>query len=439
MNVVLLTGGSPAAVREALERLDRRVQAAHAGGERTLLLFYYSGHAGTGGLELGADSLGFAELRDRVTRAAADAKVAIVDACEAGLLTQVKGAAPAPLLDFALPAEESARGTAFVASTAVGEVAQESAALGGSFFTHHLEAALRGAGDADGDGIVTLAEAFRYTAAQTVAGTAGTREGPQHPTYDFKMSGRGDIALADLRRADSHLRIPASPDSRYVLRGPAGMLVEVAGTTSDITLAVPEGRYSVERRSDLGRATGTVELRRGDAATLPALIPTRYEMARAKGGPQAGLVYVGGGVLSTGLAGFGVAPMGRIALRNELGPIGLRVRLDVARKSVVDGSIGYDFLGVGGGVAALTPLNVGAVLVEAGPEIGYLYATQRLSTGRSHAASIVSGGLAMLATAPVGPVRLGLDATVAANVFDLDERRTVKPAASAGLMALYWF
>jgi len=438
-NVVLLTGGSPAAIREALDALERRVRAARAVGERTLLVFYYSGHAGSGGLELGTESLAFGELRERIIRAEADAKVAIVDACEAGLLTQVKGAAPAPLLDFALPPEETARGTAFVASTAVGEVAQESAALGGSFFTHHLEAALRGAADADGDGVVTLAEAFRYTAAQTVAGTAGTREGPQHPTYDFKMSGRGDVALSDLRRADAHLRIPASPDSRYVLRGPGGMLVEVAGTGSDVVLAVPAGRYGVERRSELGRATGSIDLMRGDALTLPALVPTRYEMARAKGGPKAGLVYLGGGVLSTGLAGFGVAPLGRIALRSELGPVGLRVRIDLARKNVTDADLKYDFLGVGGGVAAFVPLNVGAVLVEAGPEVGYLYATQRLSTGVSHTAGIVTAGVAMLATAPVGPLRLGLDATVGAGFFQLNERRTVKPSASAGLMALYGF
>ena len=39
--------------------------------------------------------------------------------------------------------------------------AQESAAIGGSFFTHHFELGLRGAADADGDGQVTLAEAFR--------------------------------------------------------------------------------------------------------------------------------------------------------------------------------------------------------------------------------------------------------------------------------------
>ena len=71
------------------------------------------------------------------------------------MLTQAKGARAEARVDFALPVDD-VRGTAFIASTAVGEAAQESQALGGSFFTHHLETGLRGAADADGDGLVTL-------------------------------------------------------------------------------------------------------------------------------------------------------------------------------------------------------------------------------------------------------------------------------------------
>src|SRR5207253_3195573 len=83
-----------------------------------------------------------------------------------------------------------------------------SAAIGGSFFTHHFEVGLRGAADSDGDGQVTLAEAFRYTSVRTTSGTAATEAGPQHPTYDIRMSGRGDVVLADLRRAEATLRLP---------------------------------------------------------------------------------------------------------------------------------------------------------------------------------------------------------------------------------------
>src|SRR5437868_15363159 len=210
--IVVVRGRHAAEVRTAIEKIEERVVKARNAGERSLLVVYFSGHAGSNGLELGDEKIGYEELRRLVSSSAADAKIAIVDACEACALTQVKGMLPAPALDFALP-EDQVRGTAFLASTAVGEAAQESAAIGGSFFTHNLEVALRGAGDADGDGQVTLAEAFRYTASRTVANTASTESGPQHPTYEFRMAGRGGLILADLRRADASIRLPADERS----------------------------------------------------------------------------------------------------------------------------------------------------------------------------------------------------------------------------------
>ncbi|HEY6106752.1 MAG TPA: caspase family protein, partial [Anaeromyxobacteraceae bacterium] len=315
--VALLQGAGVRQFREALAATEAKMALARSAGEKGLLVVYYSGHAGAEGLELGPDVLGWQELRALVARSGAEAKVVIVDACESGGLTQVKGATAAPALDFALPPEDSVQGTAFIASTAVGEAAQESAALGGSFFTHHLEVALRGAGDADGDGLVTLAEAFRYTAARTVSGTAGTRSGPQHPTYEFKMSGRGDVVLADLRRAEARLVLPPDPGTLYVLKGPKALLAEVPGQAERLSLALPAGRYAVERRAPEGRATAELSLARGETRELPPLVPTRYELARAKGGPMPGVLYAGAGVATMGLPGFGVAPLGRIGLRQE--------------------------------------------------------------------------------------------------------------------------
>ncbi|HZX92948.1 MAG TPA: caspase family protein, partial [Myxococcales bacterium] len=190
-NVVLLHGKDADELRAAISSLDQKILTAKAGGERTLLFVYYSGHAGNAGLELGTSTLNYADLRAIVNASPADAKVAIVDACDAGRLTQLKGASFVSAVDFALPSDE-VQGTAFIASSAAGESAQESAAIGGSFFTHHFEIGLRGAADADGDGQVTLSEAFRYTAVRTTSGTTGTEAGPQHPMYDIKMSGRGD-------------------------------------------------------------------------------------------------------------------------------------------------------------------------------------------------------------------------------------------------------
>ena len=94
--VTVLRTPSAAQFREALAALEARIRTSRDAGERPLLVVYFSGHAGAGGLELGNERIGFDELRDRVTRSAAETRIAIVDACEAGLLTQVKGATAAP-------------------------------------------------------------------------------------------------------------------------------------------------------------------------------------------------------------------------------------------------------------------------------------------------------------------------------------------------------
>ena len=438
-NVQLLKGVGAVRVREAFTSAEAAMARARAAGEHPLLVFYFSGHAAAGGVELGAERLSFEELRALVTGTSADARIAIVDSCEAGLLTQVKGATPVPALDFALPEPETARGTAFIASTAVGETAQESAAIGGSFFTHHLEVALRGAGDADGDGLVTLSEAFRYTSAQTLAGTLATAAGGQHATYEFRMSGRGDVVLADLRRADARLVLPKDPGTTYVLRGPMSLLAEVSARDQPITLALPAGRYRVERRSSEGRATAELDLAHGAVEPLPPLAPTRYELARAKGGPKPGLVFAGFGASALGIPGSGAEPVGRIGVRKEVGPVGLRVRFDYLGGGARDAGVRYDLAYVGGAVAALYPLNASRILVEAGPELGYGYASQRLQDRRSFGSSVLWGGVAAMATAPLGPVRVGVDAGVGANLMRLDFRTTVRPAASVSLLALWGF
>lgn len=437
--IVVLKGRDASALREAFAATDARIRSARRAGESALLLVYFSGHAGSVGLELGGDRFNYDELRRLTLESPADTRIVVLDACESGGLTQVKGARPAPAVDFALPTDESARGTAFITSAAVGEAAQESAALGGSFFTHHLDVGLRGAADADGDGQVTLAEAFRYTSARTVAQTATTQSGIQHPTYEFRMAGRGDVVLVDLRKAESRLQIPADPRSTYFLRGPRGLLAEVAGQPQPITLALPSGRYAVERRSPDGRATGEVTLARGATQELPLLAPTRFEVARAKGGPKPNLAFVEGGVAWFDLAGLGAAPTVRAGVRKEFGEVGLRVSFDWAGKGVSGATLDYSFQYFGGSAALLWPVTEGALFVEVGPQITGGWATQSFPASPSFSSGIFGVGGAMMATVPVGPLRLGLDLSIAAQLYRLNDGTVVKPGGSAGLLLLFGF
>jgi hypothetical protein len=162
-------------------------------------------------------------------------------------------------------------------------------------------------------------------------------------------------------------------------------------------------------------------------------------VARSKGGPLPGLLYAGGGIDWIGLPNFGVAPVVRLGLRKELGPVGLRVRFDYSWTSVNDQGIRYDWSYLAGGVAALFPLNTGAILIEAGPELGYGYARQTLGDQRNFSSGMLWAGVVAMVTAPVGPVRVGLDASFGAQAFRLNESNTVKPGASALLLVLWGF
>ncbi len=401
--VASVRGPGARAFRDAFARVEVGLAAARARGERPLLVVYYSGHAGPGGLELGPETLTYDELKALVASSAAEAKVVIVDACEAGALTQVKGAHVAPAVDFPLPTADSVQGTAFLASTAVGEAAQESAALGGSFFTHHLEVAMRGAGDADLDGLVTLAEAFRYTAARTVLATAATSHGPQHPTYDFRMAGRGDVVLSDLRRAEAHLLIPQDPGALYVLHGPRGLVAEVSAGPAQLRLAVPAGRYEIERRGANGRARGDLGVARGEERLVPVLQPTRYEVARTKGGPRQLEAFAGVGAHLVSMPGGGVAPAVRGGVRREVGPAGLLVTLEYALADVTDGAFKYEYSRLGGDAALVLPVAGGRRLVEAGAFAGWGWATQTLRDRRTYHAGDATAGFLVRTSVPIRP------------------------------------
>ena len=148
------------------------------------------------------------------------------------------------------------------------------------------------------------------------------------------------------------------------------------------------------RRAAGGLAATDLVLEEGAALPLPPLAPTRYEVARSKGGPKPGLIFAGGGFFTLGLRGFGAAPEVRLGVRKEVGPVGVRLRLDYGGKSTRDPVLGrYDLTYVGGALAALYPLNEARVLIEAGPELGYGYASQRLSgSGRGFGIERCVGG-----------------------------------------------
>src|SRR5207244_12113838 len=157
-NLGLLRGQDAGTVRRTLIAVNDRVRAA---GRQAMLTVYYSGHADSGALHLGASSLELPELEQLVRGSAATFRLLILDACRSGALTRVKGGAPIPPFDIRLGEPVAGEGAVFLTSSSASEDSQESDEVKGRFFTHRLVSGLLGAADANGGGALRLEETSR--------------------------------------------------------------------------------------------------------------------------------------------------------------------------------------------------------------------------------------------------------------------------------------
>lgn len=239
---------TPALVEKTLADLSKTVQAQRerpsGRGKRFELVFYYSGHSDEQGLLVGEQRIAYAELKRWISLVPTDVHVAILDSCASGAFTRVKGGAQRKPFLFANSG--SVKGHAFIASSSADEASQESDKIAGSFFTHYLVSGLRGAADFDGDQLVTINEAFLFARNETLARTQSTQAGAQHPAYELKLAGTGDLVLTDLRRSRSSLELASDLRGRVYLRDAEQRLVsELLKVKGKIRLALSEGNYEV--------------------------------------------------------------------------------------------------------------------------------------------------------------------------------------------------
>ncbi len=247
----LVLGGSRTQVLAALGALKARIAQAKASGDDTILTFYYSGHADAQNLEVGRTTVSWDELADDLDHSGADVRIAFVDACQSGSLTRRKGGTLAPSFVFDVHQRLDASGSVYLTSSASDEASQESDTIAGSYFTHFLASALSGTADENNDGHVTLSETYRYVYHQTVFQTSDTQGGTQHPTYDWELSGTGDVVVAELPRAGGTLTFSAANPGTFTVFDPDRHLfiAEVTVTPdADRKLGVAPGHYLVQRR-----------------------------------------------------------------------------------------------------------------------------------------------------------------------------------------------
>jgi hypothetical protein len=260
-DVLLLQGGSLAGVGDALATVRRKLAAARqAGPGKTVLLFYFSGHSDGEALELGSDRFAFSELRRVLGETGADVRVAIIDSCQSGALLAQKSGRPGPSFEIRLHDDVASTGEAFLTSSAAHETALESAEIRGSFFSHHLISGLRGAADVSGDGRVTLSEAYHYAFDHTLTTTTNTIYGPQHPAYDFRLSGQGEVVLTELLPRSSTLIVPDGYQRILVEERRRGQVVVEWAAGGARRLAVPAGPYQLWAYRDGESFLGSVDL-----------------------------------------------------------------------------------------------------------------------------------------------------------------------------------
>jgi hypothetical protein len=266
----VLSHPTSAQVLSAIDELGSKIREHAQRGEQAILVFYYSGHAKASAFTFGTDELPLATLRDKLRSLPSTLTLVVLDACQSGAFARTKGAEPAADFSFNSVSRLTTKGIAVMASSTGQELSQESDALRSSYFTHHLVVGLRGAGDADGDGKVSLDEAYRYAYRRTLSATARTRVGSQHVTLETDLSGQGDVPVTYPAEARSQLELPASLDARILVQDSksgsvAAELQKAPGAA--LRLAIPAGNYDATIRV-LPRQIYACKLTLADGALL---------------------------------------------------------------------------------------------------------------------------------------------------------------------------
>jgi hypothetical protein len=369
---LLVVGGGPAQLLSALNEARGRAAELSGAGQDVTLIFYYSGHGDEESLHLPRGNLPLADLRRELARIPARLRITVLDACRTG--GRVRGAHRGP--DFALAvAPPAPAGTVELRASSEGEAAQESEELAGAVFTHFLVSGLRGAADGDGDGQVSLDELYRYVFRRTLMRTGGGAA-LQHPAIDSRLAGAGEVVLTRVAAAGATLSVPGGAERYLVFALPGGGVMGELSGESALTLALPPGRFLVERRAAGASSITEVDLSGGGARQLSPreFRPISREELVARGGRlelHPWRVDVS--------AGFELAPGSadgaalRAGLSARYGRGALQLELDVAY--------------VGGGYSGMT-FSGNMYAIAGGPALGW-----RWSRGRWTVATMLGAEL----------------------------------------------
>jgi hypothetical protein len=327
----VLTGASADRVRQVIAEIRGRSIEL----KNVVLVTYVSSHADDSALHLGASRLPLQELRELLASVHARLRLLVVDACTSGTLIRYKGGKP--VVPFAIDLERSTpvEGQVVITSAGPSEPAQEWEALGGSLFTHHFLSALRGAADRNGDGRVTLFEAYSYTYDRTLAASTAASAGMQHALHEFELRGAGDFVLTRPAQRTSGIELERKLAGHYVVSVAMGgeLVAELDKAAGQpLRLALDAGRYLVRKPEGSFVRVGEVGVLPGQVThvTDAQLERVPYmEVARRGSGPiPTWSLEVRAGVVTSTVAGKGTGPRVGLGLSRERGPYAYSAALE---------------------------------------------------------------------------------------------------------------
>jgi hypothetical protein len=413
-DAVALFGAKAQTLREALSVLKARLGREARAQDQ--LVVYISSHADEGDLRLAGTRFALAELTQFLRAAPVGIALLVVDSCRSGALTRAKGLRALSGTAVNVEAPEVS-GRVIISSSGADEYAQESDSLGGSYFTHHLVSALRGAGDTTRDGRVTLQEAYAYAYARTVESTFGTRGGVQHPSYSVDLKGRGDLVLTEVERGRGKLAIDvAQPGEWMVVSEQDGhVLGRIAKGEGPLVLAVKPGDYRVRLRRDagydearVGVANGAVaRVRRADLVAMPgaaSLGGMKGPMAPSAGGRAwaVGLTAaVGTGAVRGVSPVFGAELSAAYRPEQGVGPLDTVALYASVKRGRARGAVRFREVEWELAASATKAALRGPVRVELGVELGAAVVRQDLLPAAEVTTGVVPrAGAALLLTGP---------------------------------------
>ena len=387
--VLVLNAVTAPELRDALLRLNMRI---HEQPDAVLVVFY-SGHADAESLHLAGTHLALTELKALLVGSPAKSRVLVVDACRSGSLIGLKGAHPTQPFPVGALDEPAPQGFAVLTSSTATENAQESMALGGSFFTYYLNSGLLGAADQNRDGAVTLSELYAFASSETRAATVSSPAGQQTPTFQFMLGGKHDLVLSHPGRRDVRMgMIEFAEPGRYVVQPwNAGVLAapiaEMAAHEPGARLALPPGHYHVTRRGQRDIAERDADVTGGETTVLAASSMSRVDLGRVvrKGDIRRSATgfALSGGWRSDEWTGntfaTGSGPALLLSLRHDRRRFSLEARLGMEREVVSNKIQQLENRGISLGAAALLPFDLRTLSLAIGAEMGWVLIRQRFT------------------------------------------------------------